>query len=875
MRAVEIRESFLRFFEERAHQRVASAPLVPEGDPTLLFVNAGMVPFKRTFLGQESRPYATATSAQKCLRVSGKHNDLENVGRTPRHHTFFEMLGNFSFGDYFKERAIEHAWELVTQGFGIPTEKLVVSVFEEDEEALGLWRDRIGLPESKIYRLDEKENFWAMGEIGPCGPCSEIHYDYGVVPGVEEDDPSSDSGRFLEIWNLVFMQFERNASGKMTPLPKPSIDTGAGLERLASVLQGVSSTYETDLFLPIIARAEEISGVARGADREKDVSLNVVADHCRALCFLIGDGVLPSNEGRGYVLRRILRRAARHGWLLGIERPFLHRVAETVIDEMAPAYPELAERRAFITSRIEREEGRFVETLSKGMALLDDEIARLREKGGKILPGETVFKLYDTFGFPVDLTEDILLGHELGVDLEGFETSMHAQRERARTAWKGSGSEKVGEVYGRMAHDLSTSFHGFDTLELSSGVRALLVGGELVATARQGDPVEVVVDDSPFYAESGGQVGDRGVIESVSGRIEIHDTVKPVGNLWVHQGKVVSGEVKTDQAVELRVDAAARAATVRNHSGTHLLHAALREVLGPQAMQKGSLVAPDRLRFDFTHDAPLSTQEIARIEDLANTWIEANAPAEVKQMGYQEAIEAGAIAIFEEKYGDNVRVISFGDFSTELCGGTHAKATGDIGLVKVLGESGIAAGVRRIEALTGLGAIEHIRRQEQMLQALAAQLKTSVPEVPGRVEKLLEERKQLEREIEALTARAHGAAAHDLSTGAKTIGDLKLVAARVDGVDGKQLRSMIDDLRNKLGSGVVLLAVEKHGGVTLALGLTKDLIPRFKAGDLIHEVASVVGGKGGGRPDFAQAGGKDASKLDAAIARLEALLAEG
>jgi alanyl-tRNA synthetase len=875
MRAAEIRETFLRFFEARGHRRVASASLVPDGDPTLLFVNAGMVPFKRTFLGEEARPYATATTSQKCLRVSGKHNDLENVGRTPRHHTFFEMLGNFSFGDYFKEQAIEHAWELVTHGFGIPPEKLVVSVFEEDDDAFEIWRDRIGLPESKIYRLDEKENFWSMGDTGPCGPCSEIHYDHGPVAGVTDDDPSSETGRFLEIWNLVFMQYERDGSGNTTPLPKPSIDTGAGLERLASVLQGVPTNYQTDLFLPILARAEEIAGVAKGEDPEKDVSLNVVADHCRALTFLIGDGVLPSNEGRGYVLRRILRRAARHGWLLGIERPFLHQVAHTVIDEMAPAYPELVERRAFIASRIEREEERFLETLSKGMTLLDGEISHLREGGGTVLPGEAVFKLYDTFGFPVDLTEDILLGHELGLDHEGFETSMQAQRERARAAWKGSGSEKVDQVYSRIANDVTTSFHGYDTLVLSSGIRALMVGGELVDTARQGDEVEVVVDESPFYAESGGQVGDRGVIESTTGRVEIADTLKPVGDLWVHRGKVVEGEVKTDQAVELRVDAEARAATVRNHSGTHLLHAALREVLGPQAMQKGSLVAPDRLRFDFTHDAPLAAEEIERIEDLANSWIGANASATVRQMGYQEAVESGAVAIFEEKYGDNVRVISFGEFSTELCGGTHAGATGDIGMIKVVAESGIAAGVRRIEALTGLGALAHVRRQEQTLQALAAQLKTPVADLPARVEKLLEERKQLERELGAVKARAHGAAASDLTAGAREIGDVKLVAARVDGVEGKQLRSMVDDLRNKLGSGVVLLAAEKDGGVTLALGVTKDLIPRFKAGDLIREVSGVVGGKGGGRPDFAQAGGRDASQLDAAFARLEALLGEG
>ncbi|MDJ0852604.1 MAG: alanine--tRNA ligase [Myxococcota bacterium] len=875
MRGSEIRETFLRFFEERGHRRVPSSPLVPEGDPTLLFTNAGMVPFKRVFLGDETRPYATATSSQKCMRVSGKHNDLENVGRTPRHHTFFEMLGNFSFGDYFKERAIEYAWELVTQGYGLAPERLVVSVFRDDDEAAAIWRDRMGVPEEKIYRLDEKENFWQMGDTGPCGPCSEIHVDFGPVTGVADDDPSSETGRFLEIWNLVFMQFDRDASGKMRPLPKPSIDTGAGLERLSAVIQGVASNYDADLFRGIIAAAEEQAEVRKGEDPENDVSLNVVADHTRALSFLIGDGVLPSNEGRGYVLRRILRRASRHGWLLGIERPFLFRVADAVIDEMQDAYPELAERRAYITSRIEREEGRFLETLSKGMALLDDEIARLRELGGSVLPGETVFKLYDTFGFPVDLTADILSGHGLDLDQQGFDGSMQAQRERARAAWKGSGDEKVGEVYGRMAQDLSSSFQGYDTLESSSRIRALLVDGELRESAAAGDKVEIVVDETPFYAESGGQVGDRGELCTDSGRVQVHDVQKPAGELIVHRGEVVEGEIAVESTVGLAVDAEARAATVRNHSGTHLLHAALREVLGPQAMQKGSLVAPDRLRFDFTHDAPLSADESRRIEDLVNDWIERNAPARVREMSYDEAIAAGAVAIFEEKYGDRVRVISFGDFSTELCGGTHAGATGDIGLLKLVSESGIAAGVRRIEALTGRGALLHLRAQEETLQALAAKLKTSVPDLPARVDKLLEERRELEKQVASARSARQSAASADLGAEAKDVAGTKLVAARVDGADGKALRTMVDDLKGKLGSGVVLLAAENDGGVTLALGVTKDLTKRFKAGDLVRDVAGVVGGKGGGRPDFAQAGGPDASKLDEAFARLEELVGEG
>jgi alanyl-tRNA synthetase len=868
----EIREAFLRFFEERGHRRVQSSSLVPAGDPTLLFTNAGMVQFKNTFLGEEKRDYTKAATSQKCMRVSGKHNDLENVGRTARHLTFFEMLGNFSFGDYFKREAIELAWGLVTGPLGIAADRLVVSVFRDDDDAAAIWRDAIGLPEERIFRLDEAENFWSMGDTGPCGPCSEIHIDFGPVAGYDDDDPSSDSGRYLEIWNLVFMQFDRDASGKMAPLPRPSIDTGAGLERVAAVVQDVPTVYETDLFGGILARAQELSGVGRGSDPEKDVSLNVVADHARALTFLIGDGVLPSNEGRGYVLRRILRRGARHGVLLGMERPFLHSVADAVIDEMRGAYPELEERRAFITERIQREEERFLETLTNGLGLLEDAIAKLREEDGNTLPGEVVFKLYDTFGFPLDLTADILRGHGLSLDQPGFDRSMERQRARARAAWKGSGDERVAAIYGELAADHKTVFRGYDRLELSSPLRVIVVEGERRAVAGEGDEVELVVDETPFYAESGGQVGDRGTLETGTGRVEIRDVQRPVGELVVHRGRVVAGEIHADAPAELRVDPGARAATVRNHSGTHLLHAALRRVVGPQAMQKGSLVAPDRLRFDFTHDAALSEAEIRAIEDLANEWIEANAPAEVRQMPYAEAIEAGAIAIFEEKYGDEVRVISFGDFSTELCGGTHARATGDIGLLKVVSESGIAAGVRRIEALTGMGALDHMREQERTLRRIAELLKSPPGELPTRIEKLLDERRAGEQEIERLRAAQRVATSADLTAGAREVGGVKLVTSRVDGVEAKELRTMVDALRDKLGSGVVLLASIRDGRVTLALGVTKDLTQRLRAGDLVREVAAVVGGKGGGRPDFAQAGGDAPERIDEAFARLEALL---
>jgi len=835
-----------------------------------------MVPFKRVFTGEESRPYRRAVSTQRCLRVSGKHNDLEEVGRSPRHHTFFEMLGNFSFGDYFKPDAIRFAWELVTERFGLDPSRLAVTVFREDDEAAAIWEQEIGVPASRIYRLGEADNFWAMGETGPCGPCSEIYLDRGPLPGVVDDDPSRDSGRFLEFWNLVFMQYDRDASGRMTPLPRPSVDTGAGLERTTQVLAGLTSNYETDLFTPILARAQELSGTALGADPEQDVSLRVIADHARAVTFLIGDGVLPANEGRGYVLRRILRRAARHGALLGLERPFLHVVSEAVIERMGAAFPDLLERRAFITDRVRREEERFLETLGKGLALLEDAIRELRAKGGKTLPGGVLFRLYDTFGFPLDLTQDILRSRGLAGDESGFRTEMEAQRTRSREAWKGSGDASVSEVYGRIAADVATQFVGYETLAHEAEIRALLVGGRVADEAVAGAEVEVVVAETPFYAESGGQVGDRGTIQTASGKVEVEDTQRPSGELVVHRGKVASGRVRAGEVATLAVDRAAREATVRNHSGTHLLHAALRQVLGPQALQKGSLVAPDRLRFDFTHDAPLTDEEIERIEDLVNAWIEANEPATLRQMGYREALDAGAVAIFEEKYGDRVRVISFGGVSTELCGGTHARATGEIGLLKIVSQSGIAAGVRRIEALTGLGALQYLRERERTLRRVGELLRVPPDQAGERVEKLLEERKEREREIAELRRARHRAPAGEAAPEApREIGGVRVLVRRVEGLDGKELRDLVDDLRGQLRSGVVLVASTLDGRVSLALGVTPDLRERFQAGALVREVAAVVGGKGGGRPDFAQAGGSQPEQLDAAIEKLYALVGGG
>ena len=871
--ANEIREEFLSFFEGRGHRRVKSASVVPDSDPTLMFVNAGMVPFKRTFLGEDVRDYNRATTSQKCIRVSGKHNDLENVGRTPRHHTFFEMMGNFSFGDYFKESAIDFAWELLTEKMNFPGERLAVSVFLDDDEAYDHWAKNIGIPADRLYRLDEKENFWSMGDTGPCGPCSEIHYDYGRPDHCTNPacDPSCECGRWIELWNLVFMQFNRDESGTMHPLPSPSIDTGGGLERWAAVLQGKRTTWESDVFTPLIQRVSEISGVALGEDPEKDVSLRVAADHARTLAIMIGDDVLPSNAGRGYVLRRILRRGSRHGVLLGLDSPFLHKVADAAVDELGGAYPDLIDRREFILDRIERDESRFLTTLSKGLALLEDEIDQTIEKGEETLAGDTAFKLYDTYGFPLDLTEDILRGREMDVDHSAFDLAMQAQRERARAAWVGSGDEAVSEMYVRIAQDVTTQFRGYESGAGQSNLVAMLVDGEPKTSAQKGDSVELVFEETPFYAESGGQVGDTGDVTTSTGRVEIRDTVKPVDGLFVHVGEVVEGEIHVDSEVDLVVDEERRRATVRNHSGTHLLHAALREVLGPQAMQKGSLVGPNRLRFDFTHDEPVTASEIEQIEDIANGWIEDNSAGTTRLMSYEDAVSSGAVAIFDEKYGDEVRVVSFGDCSTELCGGTHAQATGDIGLLKVISEGGIASGIRRIEAQTGLGALAHIRGQESLARQTTDLLKVPLAELPARVEKLLTERRDLEKELEEAKRAQRGDVVGELISEAQDIDGTHVLASRVDGVDAKGMRDLVDELRNRLGSAVVLLVAENQGKVLLAVGVTRDRVDRFKAGDLVREVAQVVGGGGGGRPDFAQAGGQSPEKIPDALEKFQAL----
>ncbi|HKC49765.1 MAG TPA: alanine--tRNA ligase [Myxococcota bacterium] len=860
----EIRAAFLQFFAERGHSVQPSGSLVPQGDATLMFANAGMVQFKRVFTGEERRPYTRATTSQKCMRVSGKHNDLEEVGRSLSHHTFFEMLGNFSFGDYFKKDAIEFAWDLLTRVFKLSPDDLVVSVHRDDAEAYALWRDRIGLDPKRIFKLGDDENFWQMGDTGPCGPCSEIHLITDRARFAAGDDPSGPG--FVELWNLVFMQFEQRADGSRVPLPKPSIDTGMGLERVTRLLQGVDSNYDTDLFQPLIHKAAALANTRYGARPDSDVSLRVVADHARACAFLVCDGVLPSNEGRGYVLRRVLRRAARHGVLLGVEGPFLHQVVDTVIDEMGGAYPDLAKRRAFVVDAIKKEEERFGKTLGRGLQLLDEEVTRAKRARETRLSGDVVFKLYDTFGFPTDLTEDILRGQQLDYDRAAFDAAMREQAERARAAWKGSGQEAPAEVYNALAAH-PVSFTGYDSLEGKAQIRALLREGAGVDQVAEGERVELIVDATPFYAESGGQVGDVGTIEGPEGKIEVEDTQKPVEGLVVHKGRVALGRLAVGDSVSLRVDAAARAATVRNHSATHLMHWALRDVLGPQVTQAGSLVAPERLRFDFTHDSPLGEAEVRAVEDRVNALILENHGAKVEQKSYREALEAGAIAMFTEKYGDRVRVVRFGP-STELCGGTHSHATGDIGSFRIVAQSAIGAGVRRIEAQTGFGALEYARREARTLRETAELLRSAPAELPERVARLLERERELERELEKTRAQMRRGGSSDPMQSVREIGGVKLLASEVEDATPKELRGLVDELKQRIGSGIVLLGVRHEGKAALALGVTKDLIGRFSAGDLVRVLAKELGGTGGGRPDFAQAGGPDTSKLADTLAKL-------
>ena len=882
--AAEIREAFLRFFEERGHRRVASSALVPQNDPTLLFTNAGMVQFKDVFTGREQRDYRRATSAQKCVRAGGKHNDLENVGFTARHHTFFEMLGNFSFGDYFKREAIAWGWEFVTspRWLGLPKDRLAATVFSGegglpwDEEAYDLWRAQ-GLPESAVHKLGAKDNFWAMGDTGPCGPCSEIHFFQGAdIPCAEERAGGTclgvacDCDRWLEIWNLVFMQFERGADGNLTPLPKASVDTGAGLERMASVAQGKRSNYDTDLFRSIIRAVERISGKGYGQDPDDDVSMRVIADHARATTFLVGDGVLPSNEGRGYVLRRIMRRGIRHGKRLGLERPFLAEICGAVLDEMGRAYPETEQNRAFVQKVAAQEEEGFRRTLDRGLAILEQEMSRLAAARDKVIPGRVAFQLYDTFGFPLDLTRVIAGERGLRVDEPGFDR--HMAEQRARSEWKGSGAEAVGDLHKHIAAELGEgAFLGYETTVADAEVKALVVGGVRAAAARRGDAVELVAAATPFYGESGGQVGDHGTIRGPRGLVRVADTVRPVPGLTVHVGEVVEGEIAVGDIVSLAVDEARRDLIRANHSATHLLHYALRERLGEHVKQAGSVVAPDHLRFDFSHFQPLAAEELRDVERTVNELVRQNAATDTSVLELEEARQTGAMMIFGEKYGDRVRVVRIGP-SQELCGGTHVRRAGDISFFKISSEESIAAGVRRIVAVTGPAAVELAQRTDEELRHAAALLKAGAFEVAQKIEQAQRRLKELERALEEAQGQVAAARSGDLAAQAREVNGVKLLAARVQG-DGKQLRDLADKLRDRLGSGVVALGAEQGGKAVLLVAVTKDLTGRLRAGDLVKEAAKLVGGSGGGKPDLAQAGGSDPAGLDRALARVEELVA--
>jgi len=881
--AAQIRDAFLRYFEERGHRRVPSSSLVPHNDPTLLFANAGMNQFKDVFTGRETRDYRRATTAQKCVRAGGKHNDLENVGFTARHHTFFEMMGNFSFGDYFKKDAIAFAWELVTspKWLGIDKARLAATVFSGeggipwDEEAYALWKAQ-GVPEARIYKLGAKDNFWAMGETGPCGPCSELHYFQGDdIPCAEEkagrecQGVACDCDRWLEIWNLVFMQFERSAEGGLTPLPKPSIDTGAGLERLAAVVQGKRSNYDTDLFQNIIRAVERVAGKPYQPAADDGVSMRVIADHARATTFLVGDGVLPSNEGRGYVLRRIMRRAIRHGKRLGLERPFLAEICGAVIDEMGRAYPETRENRAFIEKVALSEEESFRRTLDKGLSILEAEMARLAEAKEKVIPGQVAFQLYDTFGFPMDLTRTIAAERGLAVDEPGFDK--HMAEQRARSEWKGSGEEAVGDLHKRIATELGeTRFLGYDTTTARAEVKALVVNGARAAQAVKGDRVEVITDATPFYGESGGQVGDVGVIAAPGGKVAVADAQRPVPGLIVHAGEVQEGQIAVGDLVELTVDDARRDLVRANHSATHLLHYALRQRLGEHVKQKGSVVAPDYLRFDFSHFQPLEADELRDVERTVNELVRQNEATDTAVLELEDARKTGAMMIFGEKYGDRVLVVRLGP-SKELCGGTHVRRTGDIAFFKIASEESIASGIRRIVAYTGPKAVELAQRSDEELRQAARLLKAGAFEVAQKIEQTQKRVRELEQALEVARGQMAAARSGDLAGQAREVNGVKVIAARVDG-DGNALRDLADKLRDKLGQGVVALGSEQDGKAVLLVAVTKDLTNKVKAGDLVREAAKLVGGKGGGKPDLAQAGGPDAAGLDKALQRVEELV---
>ncbi len=878
MTGSEIRESYLKFFEGKGHARIASSPLVPKDDPTLLFTNAGMVQFKNCFLGLEDRSYHRAVTSQKCVRAGGKHNDLENVGVTARHHTFFEMLGNFSFGDYFKQETIAWAWEYLTSVMGLPKEKLWITIFTDDDEAFKIWHEGMGVPAERIVRMGEKSNFWMMGETGPCGPCSEILYDQGEGTGCGKPtcDVHCECDRHLEIWNLVFTQFDRDAAGKLNALPKPNIDTGMGLERLAAVVQGVTSNYESDLFTGIIRFIAEISARTYGKNGDDDISIRVIADHSRSVTFLIGDGVLPSNEGRGYVLRRILRRAARHGKLLGMNRPFLHDVCGVVINKMKEAYPDLVDKTAYIRKVVESEEQRFIETLDAGLRILQEEVAILKESGGEVIPGDIVFKLYDTFGFPTDLTADIVMKDSLVLDMEGFEKAMATQRTKARESWKGSGQEAISEVYHRLAAEgIATAFTGHEGVTEGSAeiVTAIVKNGQPVVEIGEGDDAEIILTRTPFYGETGGQVGDTGVVTGKNFCFTVTSTQRPLENLITHIGVLKSGRLRKGDSVDiLQVDNETRRATEANHSGTHLLQAALKQVLGEHVKQSGSLVNADRLRFDFTHFSRIEEEELTRVEALANWMIRANVPVETVVMPLAEAVKSGATAVFDEKYGETVRVVGMAGFSSEFCGGTHVQRTGDIGLIKIVHESSIAAGVRRVEAVTGHAAVVHVQRAEDELRKTAGLLRIGPLETADRTEKLLRRERELEKEIEILKGKLAAKDSGDLMGRVRQIQGIDVLATVVEASDVKALRDLGDKLRDRLRSGIILLGSRADGKAMLLCLVTKDLNDRYHAGKIIQAIAPLVGGSGGGRPDMAQAGGPKAELLEQALEKLSDLL---
>ena len=868
----DIRAQFLDYFSKRGHRIVRSSSLVPQDDPTLLFINAGMVQFKRVFLGEDKRDYVRAATSQKCVRAGGKHNDLENVGYTARHHTFFEMLGNFSFGDYFKEGAVNFAWDLLTRGYGLPEDKLYASIYLDDDEAYALWQKNIGLPENRIARFGEADNFWSMGDTGPCGPCSEILIDRGEHYGCGKPECAvgCECDRYLEIWNLVFMQFNRDPSGKMTPLPKPSIDTGMGLERVAAIIQDVPTNFDTDLIRPIIQETERLAERRFGESVSTDVAMKVIADHSRAAAFLIGDGIMPSNEGRGYVLRRILRRALRYGRNIGLNRPFLHKTAAVVFDIMKPAYPELSEAAAFITNIIENEEVRFLETLDTGLKLLNDTLAEIKAKGAIQVPGDIIFKLYDTYGFPVDIVRDIVRDENMTLDMEGFDGAMAKQRARSRSV---ATFATISDAYKKLsAKGFKPEFKGYRTLTLESKVLMIVADGSEIPQAAAPQSIELIVEETPFYAESGGQVGDTGRIFGKNFEMQVSDTIKDPTGLVIHKGKIITGEIKKGRKVTLEVDGAKRRATALNHTATHILHAVLREVLGAHVKQAGSLVAPDRLRFDFTHFSQIDPKTLAEIETQVNRRIRDNVPTHTEEMEAEAAFKSGATALFEEKYGDRVRVVSLSDFSKELCGGTHTAKTGDIGLFKIVSEASIASGVRRIEALTGQEALAYVQQTARLLEDTAHMVKEKPDRLPAKIGKMQSDLKALEKELERLKAKIVTDSAQVGGDAIKSVNNTKVLIQKVAADSPAALRDLADRFKEKIKSGIVVLGSVNGPKAFLIVAVTKDLTDRFHAGNVIKQIASTVGGSGGGRPDMAQAGGTQPENLDQALEKAYQIL---